>query len=69
MAISPTANRISTARLAQFGPQLRELRQRMNDALIDDWENPQAAIDFEDLQWLANLPRGLPRGSILNGGV
>lgn len=66
MAIGPTANRVSGASLAPFGARLRALRQRVRQALHDDWENPRAPLDAEDLAWLADLPSNLPRGSILN---
>jgi len=66
MAIGPTVNRVSAVSIGKFGPQLRALRQKVRQALHDDWENPRFPLDVEDMGWLSNLPPNLPRGSILN---
>jgi len=46
--------------------RLADLRQTIRKAVDDDIDQQQFLLDDLDLDWLASLPKTLPRGSLLN---
>jgi hypothetical protein len=66
MDIRVGTTRVGASPATPFRQKLAELRVRVRQALEDDWEDPRFPLDLLDLSWLSNLPRTLPRGSILN---
>lgn len=46
--------------------RMQELRHTFRQAIDDDLDNPLYLLDELDLDWLATLPRNLPRGTLLN---